>query len=103
MGARRIAYDPLLDYWLKMASSTFGCIGIASAMACARPRFFESLIVLLGPFHYFVCATLIVAARANHLDPEVHTSFIPDIIFCGVTGTVIILPLLQTWRSNRNG
>ena len=102
MGAHRIAYDPLLDYWLKMASSAFGCIGITSALACARPKTFESLIHLLGPFHFIVGTTLIVAAIKNHLDPAIHTTFIPDITFCLVTGTFIQLPLLHAWWVKRN-
>src|SRR4051794_2663979 len=40
MGAGVIAYRPMFDYWLKMASSVFGCIGIGSALACWRPRTF---------------------------------------------------------------
>jgi hypothetical protein len=28
MGAGRMEYDPLLDYWLRMASDAFGCIGM---------------------------------------------------------------------------
>jgi hypothetical protein len=44
MGANKIAYDPLLDYWLRMASSAFGCIGIASALACMWPTRFAGMI-----------------------------------------------------------
>ena len=102
MGAHRIPYDPLLDYWLKMASSAFGCIGIASAIACARPKAFESLIRLLGPFHFIVGTILIVAARKNHLDPEIHTTFIPDITFCFLAGAFIQLPLVRIWWVGQN-
>ena len=94
MGAGPIPYNPLADYWLKMASSVFGCIGIASAMACARPIFFQSLITLLGPFHFVIGITLVIAAWCNHLDSDLHPTFIPDIVFCFTVGTLIGLPLL---------
>jgi len=103
MGTHRvIPYDPMLDYWLKMASSAFGCIGIASALACARPAVFASLIHLLGPFHYIVGTTLVVAAAKNHLDPAIHTTFIADITFCFLTGTFIQLPLVRAKATARN-
>ena len=28
MGAKPITYDPMLDYWLRMASGAFGLVGI---------------------------------------------------------------------------
>lgn len=94
MGAKHIADDPLLDYWLKMASSVFGCIGLASALACFKPQTFAGLIALLGPFHFFVGTVLAVTACRNGLNPKAHPSFIPDITFCFLTGLLIQLPLL---------
>lgn len=99
MGAGLIPYHPLVDYWLKMASCTFGCIGIACALACIRPHAFASLIRLLGPFHLVIGATLVIAARRNHLDPDLHPTFIPDIVFCFSVGTLIGLPLLWARRT----
>ncbi|RYD17176.1 MAG: hypothetical protein EOP88_27975 [Verrucomicrobiaceae bacterium] len=95
MGANKIAHDPLLDYWLRMASSAFGCIGIASAVACARPAKFTGMIGLLGPFHFVVGTTLAISAWRNQLDPEVHSTFIPDITFCFLTALLISVPLLR--------
>jgi hypothetical protein len=95
MGARPIAYDPLLDYWLRMASCAFGCIGIACALACHRPAKFVSLIRLLGPFHLIVGITLVVAATRNQLTLDLHPTFIPDISFCFLTGLLIQVPLLR--------
>lgn len=94
MGSGPIPYHPLADYWLKMASSVFGCIGIASALACFRPQAFASFIRLLGPFHFIIGTTLIIAAMRNGLTPSLHPSFIPDIVFCFLAGTLIQLPLL---------
>ncbi|MFD0892748.1 hypothetical protein KBB96_15100 [Luteolibacter ambystomatis] len=94
MGAKPLHYDPLLDYWLKMASSVFGCIGLASALACWKPDAFEGLVKLVSPFHLFVGTTLLVAAIQNHLTPPRHPMFIPDITFCYLTALLTGLPLL---------
>jgi hypothetical protein len=94
MGAGTIEYNPLLDYWLRMASAAFGCIGIASILACFRPTFFRGLILLLGPFHAFVGAVLVVSAMRNHLNTESHPTFVADITFCFVTAALITLPLV---------
>ena len=103
MGADPIAYQPLLDYWLRMASSVFGCIGVGSAIACVRPRVLASFIRLLGPFHFVIGLTLSVAAYANHLAPRMHPTFIPDIVFCFLAGTLIQLPMFYAHRSMQNG
>jgi hypothetical protein len=94
MGSGPIPYHPLADYWLKMASSVFGCIGVASAIACVRPRVFSSFIHLLGPFHFIIGTTLAISAYQNGLTRELHPSFIPDIVFCFLAGTLIQIPLL---------
>ena len=94
MGAGHIPYHPLADYWLKMASSVFGCIGIGSAIACARPHFFSGFIHLLGPFHFVIGITLIIAAYQNRLNTGSHPTFIPDIVFCFLAGSLIQVPLL---------
>lgn len=94
MGAERIEYQPLLDYWLRMASAAFGCVGIGSAIACAWPRKFAGFIWFLGPFHLLVGFTLIVAAVWNQLTPSLHPTFIPDITFCFIAGVLILLPML---------
>ena len=99
MGANTIPYDPLLNYWMKMASATFGCIGIASALACAAPHAYMGLIRLLGPFHFFIAITLVIAAYQNHLTTSLHPTFVPDITFCVIAGTLIQLPLSHSWRT----
>lgn len=93
MGANQIQYDPLLDYWLRMASCVFGCIGIGSMLACHRPTNFIGLIRLLGPFHFIIGTTLVIAAYRNHLTTELHPTFVPDITFCFLAGLLIQIPL----------
>ena len=97
MGAVNLGYRPILDYWLRMASATFGCIGIASGLACLRPVFFQGLVLLLGPFHVFVGIVLTAAAVSNHLNTNDHTTFVADITFCFVTAILIIVPLAVTY------
>jgi hypothetical protein len=101
MGAEAIQYQPLLDYWLRMASVVFGCIGLGSFLACARPHHFLGFIQFLGPFHWVVGTTLAVAAYRNHLTPKQHHTFIADITFCFLTGTLILAPLIHAWCENR--
>lgn len=101
MGAGRLDYNPLLDYWLKMASASFGCIGIASALACWRPAIFEGLVWLLGPFHAFIGAVLTAAAMVNHLSTDRHPTFVADITFCLITAVLISLPLLMSLRCGK--
>lgn len=96
MGADQIEYQPLLDYWLRMASAAFGCIGIASALACISPRSYQGLILLLGPFHAFMGVVLTVSAASNKLNTESHPTFVADITFCFVTAILIIVPLAVT-------
>jgi hypothetical protein len=102
MGAGPISYQPLLDYWLRMASSVFGCIGAGSAIACVQPQIFASFIRLLGPFHFVIGTTLSIAAYANRLTPPLHPTFVPDIVFCFLAGTLIQLPLLYGRKSTQN-
>ena len=102
MGAEPIEYQPLLDYWMKMASAAFGCIGIGSALACMRPVLFRGFILFLGPFHLFVGSVLVASAVTNQLNPESHPTFIADITFCFITAFLIMTPLAVTfYRSKR--
>jgi predicted anti-sigma-YlaC factor YlaD len=98
MGAGTIEYRPLLDYWLKMASAAFGCIGIASALACWKPVRFEGLVWLLGPFHAFMGVVLTVSAIQNDLERSQHPMFVADITFCFVAAVLISAPLIPALR-----
>ena len=101
MGAGQVDYNPLMDYWMRMASVVMGCIGIASFMAARKPDFYAPVIYLLGPFNYIVGITLIFAAINNELTPDKHPTFIPDIVFCFMTGSLIICPLVYARGTNK--
>lgn len=102
MGAGHIEYQPLLDYWLKMASAAFGCIGIASALACLRPVSFEPLVLLLGPFHIFIGIVLSAAAASNQLRTDRHPTFVADIVFCFLVAILISAPLIVSSLRRRS-
>lgn len=93
MGAETIAYQPLLAYWLKMASAVFGCLGVASAVCFMRTERMIEVIRLLVPLHLIVGITLVSSAVSNKLDPAVHKSFVADISFCFLTAALIGVPL----------
>jgi hypothetical protein len=92
MGADPIAYQPLLAYWLKMASAVFGGIGVASALAFLWPDRYEAIIRLLAPFHLALGGVLIAAAVANGLEYGRHPTFVWDITFCFTTAALIGVP-----------
>jgi len=98
MGAQPIHYQPLLDYWLKMAAATFGGIGIASLLACFWPQEFRGMIRLLGPFHLLLAMVLLVSARQNHLERLSATPLRPDVVFCLLAGVLILFPLVMAGR-----
>lgn len=93
MGADHIAYQPLLAYWLKMASAVFGCLGVASAVCFMRTERMIEVIRLLVPLHLIVGITLISSAVSNKLDPAIHKSFVADISFCFAVAVLIGVPL----------
>lgn len=48
MGAQPIAFDPLLDYWLRMAASAFGLIGCWYLVLAIWPSRFQTAIPWFG-------------------------------------------------------
>lgn len=101
LGAGPIAYQPMLGYWLKMASAVFGCIGLASAVCFWRTERMLETIRLLVPLHLIVGVVLVWAAIENHLDPAIHKSFPYDIAFCFSTALLIGVPLAIQSRKTR--
>lgn len=44
LGAKPIAYDPMLDYWLRMASGAFGFVGVWYLLLMLWPQKFRAAI-----------------------------------------------------------
>lgn len=86
MGAQPIKYQPLLDYWLKMASSVFGCLGLMFFVCFLNPVENRKTIRLLSLLSIFVGVTLAISAWNNGLSYPKHSTFPIDIAFCLSTG-----------------
>ena len=48
LGAREIPADPMLDYWLRMASGAFGLVGMLYALVAWKPVRYAVIIPVLG-------------------------------------------------------
>ncbi len=48
MGARPISYDPMLDYWLRMASGAFALLGTGYFLLAINPRKFAVMLSWFG-------------------------------------------------------
>lgn len=90
MGAKPVAYQPLLDYWLKMASAVFVGIGALFFMAFLQPEKHRQLIPYLGIFSLVMGVVLLIAAISNELNTEQHPTFVADISFCLLVGLGIL-------------
>ena len=91
MGAEPISYQPLLDYWLKMASAAFVGIGGLYLMAFINPEKHSALVSYLGVFSLCIAGVLIVSAWCNQLEQARHPTYIADIIFSSVVGIGVLL------------
>jgi len=90
MGAKNIEYQPLLDYWLKMASSAFGCLGLLFFAAYRNNNQYKNLIPLLGYGSIFIGIILLISGMNNSLKADLHPTRYIDLLFCFGVGTLII-------------
>ena len=90
MGANPIEYQPLLDYWLKMASGAFGCIGLLFFVVYRNKKKFKNLIPLLGYGSIFIGVILTISGINNTLQADKHPTHYVDLLFCFGVGALII-------------
>lgn len=83
LGARPIAYDPMLDYWLRMAASAFTFIGGLFAVAAIRPEKYQSMIPWLGMI--MIIEALILLTHGLRLGLPL-LPFCADVTACFVGG-----------------
>lgn len=48
LGAKPITYDPMLDYWLRMASGAFALVGTGYLLLAIYPRKFAAILAWFG-------------------------------------------------------
>ena len=90
MGATPIQYQPLLDYWLKMASSLFGGVGIIFFICYRNPAKYKTTIPLLCYPSILVGVVILSSALLNKLTLSIHPTYPADITFCFLVGISII-------------
>jgi len=88
LGAKSMAYDPMLDYWLRMASGVFGFIGIWYFILLLRPQKFHAAIPWFGVLMMAEGIILLVHGLRLHLPPF---PFYGDVAACLLGGCGILL------------
>ena len=81
-----IAYNAVLDYWLRMCASVFTLIGILFLMSIWRK--YSQLRIILGGFHLMLSVILFIWNCKIGIQSDVQ---IWDIAFLVVTGIPILL------------
>jgi len=86
-GAKPIAYDPMLDYWLRMASSAFALVGVWYLILMLWPRKFHAAIPWFGALMLVEGLILLIHGLRLHLPPF---PFYGDVAGCLVIGGGIL-------------
>ena len=87
MGAKTIAYDPMLDYWLRMISGAFALIGLWYLALALWPRKFAVAIPWFGWIMVVEGVILLVSGLRLKLEPF---PFYGDVSACFLGGAGII-------------
>lgn len=88
MGADPIAYDRMLDYWLRMASGAFALIGLGYLLLAINPRKHVSILPWSGWLMIVEGAILAVHGIRLHLPPF---PFYGDVAACFLGGAGILV------------
>jgi len=87
LGAQPIAYDRMLDYWLRMAAGAFALIGGWYLVLMIWPQKFHAAIPWFGGFMLIEGAILLVHGLRLSLPP---LPFYADVIACFACGGAIL-------------
>ena len=87
MGAQPIAYDRMLDYWLRMASGAFALIGVGYLLLAINPRKHASVLPWSGWLMIVEGAVLAFHGIRLGLPPF---PFYGDIAACFIAGVAIL-------------
>jgi hypothetical protein len=99
LGAQPIAYDPMLDYWLRMASGAFGLIGGWYLVLMIWPRKFAAAIPWFGALMLIEGCLLLFHGIRLSLPPF---PFYADTAACFVGGSGILLLSRHAGRNDGN-
>ena len=87
LGAKPIAYDPMLDYWLRMASGVFALVGVWYLVLMIWPGKFHAAIPWFGALMLVEGLILLVHGLRLHLPPF---PFYGDTAACFIGGGGIL-------------
>ena len=88
MGAKPIAYDRMLDYWLRMASGAFALVGVGYLMLALNPRKYAVMLVAAG--WLMLLEGVVLAVHGFRLGLPAFP-FYGDISACFVCGSAILV------------
>lgn len=88
LGARPIAYDPMLDYWLRMAAGAFTLVGLLYLVLMIHPEKYLAIIPWFGAV--MLVEGVILLAHGLRLDLR-PLPFWGDVAACFLGGAGIIL------------
>lgn len=94
MGADPIAYDRMLDYWLRMASGAFALIGALYLLLMFQPKRYREMIPWFGIFALVEGVVLLVHGLRLSLPPM---PFYGDVAACFAGGIGILI----CWRRSK--
>lgn len=95
LGAKPIAYDPMLDYWLRMASGAFALVGVWYLMMMIWPQKFFAAIPWFGALMVLESIILLVHGLRLSLPPF---PFYGDVSACLADGFGILYLSRPAWR-----
>ena len=87
LGAKPIAYDPMLDYWLRMAAGAFALVGLWYLFLMIWPQKFSAAIPWFGVLMLIEGLILLVHGLRLSLPPF---PFYGDVSACFIAGGGIL-------------
>jgi len=87
LGAKPISYDPMLDYWMRMAAGVYSLIGVLFLVLALRPQHHRSIIPWFGGLMVAEGVVLLVHGLRLHL-PAI--PFAADTLACLGAGAAIL-------------